>query len=584
MINKQKLYSIALVSAAMILMMVSIAGAAPFAYITNEKSGDVSVIDTATNTVTATVPLEDKVPLGVAVTPDGTNVYVGKVYNNSVSVINTTTNTVIDEATIPLLGGTLGVAINPNGTEAYVTCGWDSQNIAVINTTNNTVINGWGEVAPFLTGIVAAPDGTKLYTASFTNDAVSVINITSRTIEDTVNVGMYPYAITITPDGTKVYVANSGNSNVSSNDYPINPITIRDNNNVPGTVSVINTTTNTVATNVIVGLDPYGIAVTPDGTKVYVTNSGSNNVSIIDTATNNVTATVPVGLNPFGVGVTPDGTKVYVANYGDNTVSVINTATNTVIATVPVGNGPAAFGIFMETDRPALNITKVVNPTTYNTAGQVLTYTYNITNSGNVNITEPITVNDNKISGGQLTIGTSGNLLAPGQSVIGHAAYSVTQADVDNGSVTNLANATCSYNTKLVSSNNTSVTISAIQNPALKIVSLVDPKVYFAVGDLLDYDYTVTNTGNVDISGPITIRDDMFGSKQISHNGLAPGQSVMGKASHLVSSPDIYAGFISNSAYATGSFGNKEVTSNSDTATTRFFGPNSNLYPTIYYS
>ncbi len=41
---------------------------------------------------------------------------------------------------------------------------------------------------------------------------------------------------------------------------------------------------------------------------------GDNNVSVIDTATNNVTATVHVGIYPTGVAVSPDGTKVYVAN------------------------------------------------------------------------------------------------------------------------------------------------------------------------------------------------------------------------------------------------------------------------------
>ena len=116
-------------------------------------------------------------------------------------------------------------------------------------------------------------------------------------------------------------------------------------------------------------------------------------------------------------------------------------------------------------------------------------------------------------------------------------------------------------------------------HPSLKIDNSVDPKIYFKVGDLLDYDYTVTNTGDVDIAGPITVKDNLFGSKQISPNGLAPGQSVKGTDSHLVTPPDIYAGFKSNSAHATGSFANKEVTSDSDTATARFFGPTMNLYP-----
>ena len=72
----------------------------------------------------------------------------------------------------------------------------------------------------------------------------------------------------------------------------------------------------------------------------YVANSDSNTVSVIDTATNKVVATVGVGVNPSGVAVTPDGTHAYVANNGSNNVSVIDTASNTVVATVPVGVGP----------------------------------------------------------------------------------------------------------------------------------------------------------------------------------------------------------------------------------------------------
>ena len=75
MINKHKLYSIALCSIAIALMLVSIAGASPFAYITNYESNNVSVVDTATSTVTATVAVGYE-PYGVAVAPDGKKVYV----------------------------------------------------------------------------------------------------------------------------------------------------------------------------------------------------------------------------------------------------------------------------------------------------------------------------------------------------------------------------------------------------------------------------------------------------------------------------------------------------------------------------
>jgi YVTN family beta-propeller protein len=90
----------------------------------------------------------------------------------------------------------------------------------------------------------------------------------------------------------------------------------------------------------------FGVAVSPDGRKVYV---AGDPVSVIDTETNTVTATIPVGPGPLGVAVTPDGRKVYVAKRGlSGTVSVIDTATNTVIATVPVGTEPIAFGIFIQ--------------------------------------------------------------------------------------------------------------------------------------------------------------------------------------------------------------------------------------------
>src|SRR5207244_4394958 len=89
-----------------------------------------------------------------------------------------------------------------------------------------------------------------------------------------------------------------------------------------------------------VGNVRYGIAITPDGTRAYVTNFTSNNVSVIDTSTNTVVATATVGSAPYGVAITPDGTRVYVSNTLSNNVSVIDTSTNTVMATVAVENGP----------------------------------------------------------------------------------------------------------------------------------------------------------------------------------------------------------------------------------------------------
>jgi YVTN family beta-propeller protein len=98
------------------------------------------------------------------------------------------------------------------------------------------------------------------------------------------------------------------------------------------------------------------VAVTPDGSRVYVVNLIDGTVSVISTATDTVIGpAIPVGSAPEGVAVTPDGSRVYVASLGVGTVSVISTATNTVIGPpIPVGFEPVAFGVFIQPAQPAM--------------------------------------------------------------------------------------------------------------------------------------------------------------------------------------------------------------------------------------
>jgi len=109
---------------------------------------------------------------------------------------------------------------------------------------------------------------------------------------------------------------------------------------------VIDTATNTVIATVAQA-QPVGVAITPDGSRAYVSNNptAAGSVSVIDTATNTVTATVGVGLNAQSLAITADGTHVYVACFSANSVFVIDTATNTVTATVAVGFAPVGVAI-----------------------------------------------------------------------------------------------------------------------------------------------------------------------------------------------------------------------------------------------
>jgi YVTN family beta-propeller protein len=301
-------------------LAASPAEAAPFAYVTNTNSHDVSVIDTAANppSVVAAVFVGEPVD-GVAVTPDGKHAYV---IGEDVSVIDTASNTVVGpRISVGIFPD--GIAITPDGKHAYVTDG-NGGTVFVIDTATNMVV----ATVPvtLTTGVAVTPDGKHVYVSGIslpsTVFVISVIDTATNTVVATVPAGSAG-GIAITPDGKHAYFTN-GDS-----------------------VAVIDTATNTVeAVTIPVGTFPEGIAITPNGTHVYVTNFRSNNVSVIATASNTVVATVPVGVSPQGVAVTPDGKHAYVTNdVLSGTVSVIATASNTVVATVPVGFFPVAVGI-----------------------------------------------------------------------------------------------------------------------------------------------------------------------------------------------------------------------------------------------
>ena len=175
-------------------------------------------------------------------------------------------------------------------------------------------------------GVAISPDGTQVYVTNSFGNNVSVISTASSTVVATIPVQSDPQGVAFTPDGTSAYVANGSSS----------------------TVSVIDTTSQTVTATVQVGSNPVGVAMalTSNGTFAYVSNSGSNNVSVIAVgAEPEVVQTINVGSNPYWVAVSPNSSLAYVENGGSNNVSVISIASNAVTATIPVGVGPngAAF-------------------------------------------------------------------------------------------------------------------------------------------------------------------------------------------------------------------------------------------------
>jgi YVTN family beta-propeller protein len=175
---------LALLLGLLVLFPVGAWAGGPMAYITNINDNTVSVIDTASNTVTATVPVGNG-PNGVAVTPDGAQVYVANVFDDTVSVIDTATNTVTAIVTVGFLPW--GVAVTPDGVHVYV-ANFIQNTVSVIATASNTVA-ATVPVGANPTGVAVTPDGAHVYVGNQGDGTVSVIATASNTVSATVTVG-----------------------------------------------------------------------------------------------------------------------------------------------------------------------------------------------------------------------------------------------------------------------------------------------------------------------------------------------------------------------------------------------------------
>ena len=116
------------------------------------------------------------------------------------------------------------------------------------------------------------------------------------------------------------------------------------------------------AQTVVVGSYPWGVAITPNGAYVYVTNQDWGTVSVISTATNTVTTTVHVGNDPKGVAITPNGAYAYVTNTLSSTVSVISTS---VLVAPTVTATPGTVDQGQNSSLTSSSVTTGTSPYTY---------------------------------------------------------------------------------------------------------------------------------------------------------------------------------------------------------------------------
>jgi len=171
--------------------------------------------------------------------------------------------------------------------------------------------------------------GSTLYFADAGNDTVAVIDSATldpsnyNPAETLIHVGFDPEDLAVTPDGTQLWVADTGPQTGPSS---------------PSGISVISTATDKVTANMHLAGGPSEIAFSPSGATAYVTTA--EGLWVINTATRHV-ITVIRGLgDPHGVAISPDGKTVYVTNTSAGVVDVIDAATNGVTGTIKVGEMP----------------------------------------------------------------------------------------------------------------------------------------------------------------------------------------------------------------------------------------------------
>ena len=305
-------------------------------YVTNENSGDLSVIDASTLEVLATVPL-GKRPRGIHSSPDGKTVYVAL----SGSPIG---GPGVDESKLPPPDKTadgIGVFdVQQNKLLRLIQSGSDPENFdlsrdgrhifvsneddskaSIIDVASGKVTKTFA-VGEEPEGVKIAPNGEFVYVTSEDTGTISVIDIAAEKIIKTFKVGRRPRSVAFLPNSARAYV-NAEND---------------------GAVTVVDCRKHEAIQTISLGergvIKPMAVLLSPDASKLYVSTGRGHKVFVIDTATNRVTGSFEVGERPWGIALSPDGKTLYTANGPSNDISVVDLASQKVVRKVKVGRGP----------------------------------------------------------------------------------------------------------------------------------------------------------------------------------------------------------------------------------------------------
>jgi YVTN family beta-propeller protein len=326
-------------------------------YVTNEHSGDLTVIDGTEFKVTATIPV-GKRPRGIHVSPDGKTIYV------ALSGTPIEPPPQLDAHGNPILKKL------QDDDDSDLKADKAADGIGLVDVAQNKFLRKLPAGSDPEEFAVSA-DGNQLYVSNEDVGTASVLNIESGTVEHIVVVGREPEGVGVSPDGNVFYVTCETGGDVfvvdakgykvlahlTVNPRPRSIDFVPDGSRafVPsesvGELNIVDATNYRVLTTIKLPehTRPMKVRVAPGGKTVYVSGGRSGTVVAVDTKTYEVTNTIKVGTRPWGLAISPDGKYLFVANGPSNDVSVVDLQAAKEIARVKVGEGP--WGIVVVPDR-----------------------------------------------------------------------------------------------------------------------------------------------------------------------------------------------------------------------------------------
>jgi YVTN family beta-propeller protein len=321
-------------------------------FVTNERSGDVTVINGSDFSVAATIAV-GKRPRGIHVSPDGKLVYV------ALSGTPIEGPPQIDAQGNPVFEKKKGGDDDDNADKS-------ADGIGVLDVAARK-FTGKLHAGSDPEEFALSKDGRRIYISNEDTKTASVINIVSGKLEHIVPVGQEPEGVTTTPDGKQFYVTCEAGGDIYVVDtssysavahFKVNgrPRSVAFLSGggigfIPsesvGELNVIDSVNAKVLKTITLpaGSRPMRVKLSPDETRLYVSNGRAGTISVFDTHSYQLLETIKVGTRPWGIGVSPDGKFLFSANGPSNDVSVVDLKTNKEVARVKAGASPWGIAI-----------------------------------------------------------------------------------------------------------------------------------------------------------------------------------------------------------------------------------------------